>query len=57
MDGARQQPQLKIRLPVELKAEIENRAQRNFRSVNNEIVQRLSESVAREQAMVCGGAA
>lgn len=48
MDGARQQPQLKIRLPIEVKAVIEDRAQRNFRSINNEILARLVESISRE---------
>lgn len=44
----RQQPQMKIRLPAELKTAIEDRAQRNFRSINNEVLSRLVDSLSRE---------
>ena len=51
MDGARQQPQVKIRLPMELKSEIEERAQKNFRSVNSEIVKMLSDTLQMKEVI------
>lgn len=41
---AREDPQLKLRLPVELKARIEAAASTSGRSINAEIVQRLEAS-------------
>ncbi|WP_208281458.1 Arc family DNA-binding protein [Massilia oculi] len=48
METARELPQMKIRLPVEVKSLIENQAQQNFRSLNSEIVSRLVESLRRD---------
>jgi hypothetical protein len=48
MEGVRDLPQMKIRLPAEVKSLIEDRAQQNFRSLNSEIVSRLVESLRRE---------
>lgn len=41
---SREDPQLRIRLPVELKDKIENTAKENGRSMNSEIVHRLEDS-------------
>ncbi|MGL5966918.1 MAG: Arc family DNA-binding protein [Kluyvera sp.] len=41
---SREDPQLRIRLPIELKEKIESAAKRNSRSMNAEIVQRLDSS-------------
>lgn len=45
---SREDPQLRIRLPFELKEKIESQAKSNNRSMNAEIVQRLEESFADE---------
>lgn len=45
---SREDPQLKIRLPAELKSSIEMAAIRNRRSINAEVVARLEESVLME---------
>lgn len=45
---SREDPQLKIRLPVELKTSIEMAALKNRRSINAEVVARLEESVLME---------
>lgn len=46
---SREDPQLRIRLPLELKEKIESQAKSNNRSMNAEIVQRLDESFADEE--------
>jgi uncharacterized coiled-coil protein SlyX len=43
---ARNDPELRLRLPEGLKAEIEEHARKNQRSLNAEVVARLQESVA-----------
>jgi len=43
---ARNDPELRLRLPEGLKAEIEEHAKKNQRSLNAEVVARLQESVA-----------
>ena len=50
MDTAmsREDPQLRIRLPIELKEKIEDSAKENNRSMNAEIVQRLDSSFYNE---------
>lgn len=45
---SREDPQLRIRLPIELKEKIEETAKSNARSMNSEIVQRLETSFAGE---------
>lgn len=45
---SREDPQLRIRLPVELKEKIEDSAKANTRSMNAEIVQRLDVSFLNE---------
>lgn len=45
---SREDPQLRIRLPVELKEKIEEVSKTNARSMNAEIVQRLEASFAEE---------
>ncbi len=45
---SREDPQLRIRLPVELKEKIEGSAKENNRSMNAEIVQRLDASYLSE---------
>ncbi|EME4174617.1 Arc family DNA-binding protein [Salmonella enterica] len=45
---SREDPQLRIRLPIELKEKIENFAKSNGRSMNAEIVQRLEGSFVGE---------
>lgn len=45
-----QRPQMKVRLPPEVKAAIEHSANKNLRSMNNEIVSRLIESLKKENA-------
>ncbi|EMM1612195.1 Arc family DNA-binding protein [Raoultella ornithinolytica] len=45
---SREDPQLRIRLPIELKEKIEEVAKSNNRSMNAEIVQRLDQSFAKE---------
>ena len=45
---SREDPQLRIRLPVELKEKIEDSAKANYRSMNAEIVQRLDGSFLAE---------
>lgn len=45
---SREDPQLRIRLPVELKEKIEESAKSNGRSMNAEIVQRLESSILSE---------
>lgn len=45
---SREDPQLRIRLPIELKAKIEDEAKANGRSMNAEIVHRLDASLLRD---------
>ncbi|HBN7263402.1 TPA: Arc family DNA-binding protein [Escherichia coli] len=45
---SREDPQLRIRLPVELKEKIDDAAKANNRSMNAEIVQRLDQSFLNE---------
>ncbi|WP_145590732.1 Arc family DNA-binding protein [Yersinia aleksiciae] len=45
---SREDPQLRIRLPIELKEKIEDSAKENNRSMNAEIVQRLDASFLNE---------
>lgn len=45
---SREDPQLRIRLPIELKEKIEDSAKANGRSMNAEIVQRLDASLLNE---------
>ncbi|WP_447863529.1 Arc family DNA-binding protein [Kluyvera sichuanensis] len=45
---SREDPQLRIRLPIELKEKIEETAKNNARSMNAEIVQRLEASFVSE---------
>lgn len=45
---SRQDPQLKLRLPEALKADIETAAKQNNRSMNSEIVDRLQATFANE---------
>lgn len=47
---SREDPQLRIRLPLELKEKIEESAKANNRSMNAEIVQRLDESFIGEMS-------
>ncbi|MBD1228389.1 Arc family DNA-binding protein [Xenorhabdus griffiniae] len=47
---SREDPQLRIRLPIELKEKIEETAKANSRSMNAEIVQRLDVSFLNEPA-------
>jgi len=49
MEGNRQAPHLVIRLQRELKDALKHKAIDNRRSLNNEVVVRLEESLAREQ--------
>lgn len=57
MESSRSLPQMKIRLPAEVKSLIEDRAQQNFRSLNSEIVSRLVDSLRREGAQENASAA
>ncbi len=45
---SREDPQLRIRLPIELKEKIETSSKVNNRSMNAEIVSILSEAISRE---------
>lgn len=45
---SREDPQLRIRLPIELKEKIEETAKANNRSMNAEIVRRLESSFLKE---------
>lgn len=47
---AREDPQMKLRLPIELKALVEEAAMEAGRSINAEIVHRLANSFAEEVA-------
>ena len=48
MKGARQAPQLAVRMPQELKTYIHQRADENHRTLNGEILFRLEQSVKAE---------
>ncbi|MDE4918291.1 hypothetical protein ACUXAV_000330 [Cupriavidus metallidurans] len=52
MKGARQMPGVLVKMPIELKEQIQDAAQRRFRSMNAEIVRRLAESLEKENAPV-----
>jgi hypothetical protein len=43
-------PQIKLRISVEMRDWLQDKAQRNFRSMNAEIVHRLDQSRAKENA-------
>jgi len=45
MQGARQHPQMAVRMPPELKNYIHQRAEENHRTLNGEILFRLEQSV------------
>ncbi len=42
-------PQLKLRIPAEMRDWLQEKAQRNFRSMNAEVVHRLEQSRQAEQ--------
>lgn len=48
-------PQFKLRIPHQLKDWLQQRAKKNFRSANAEIVSRLEESKTREEAAITEG--
>lgn len=52
MKGARQMPGVLLKMPLEMKEQIQDAAQRRFRSMNAEIIRRLSESLEKENAPV-----
>jgi hypothetical protein len=49
MKGARQMPGVLVKMPQELKISLNERAQHSFRSLNAEIVMRLSTSLEAEK--------
>jgi len=49
MKGARQMPGVLVKMPPELKDSLSERAQQSFRSLNAEIVMRLTQSVDGEK--------
>jgi hypothetical protein len=50
MKGARNMKQQNIRFPDELRESLKKKAEENMRSLNNEILIRLQESLYRESA-------
>lgn len=50
MEGARTLPQTNLRMPVDLKQWLQERATANRRSLNSEIVSRLEDSRKQEEA-------
>ncbi len=48
MKGARAMPTVNIKMPAELKEQLTEKAQRNFRSLSSEIVKRLHDSLGKE---------
>ncbi|WP_394779079.1 Arc family DNA-binding protein [Undibacterium sp.] len=49
MKGVKNLPQVNLRLPPEMKEKLQESAQQGFRSLNNEIVKRLMESISQEK--------
>ncbi len=49
MKGSRQMPAVMVRMPLDLKGQLSDVAQRSFRSLNAEIVMRLSQSLEAEK--------
>ena len=55
MKGARELPKIMVRLPVEVKERLQQRAQESLRSLNSEVVDRLIRSLDAEvQAKAMG---
>jgi hypothetical protein len=48
--GSRRNPVTTLRMPIELKERVVDAAQRNFRSINNELIQRIAGSFEKENA-------
>ena len=48
MKGARGLPQMNIKIPVEVKEMLVERAKKNLRSLNGEVLSRLIESLDRD---------
>jgi hypothetical protein len=50
MKGARQMPGVLVKMPLELKEQLQGAARQRFRSMNSEIVRRLLDSLENENA-------